>query len=279
LGVPVGLVASFDEASARDRIRACEPDLIVIGGGWPRLVPPDVVATARFGAINVHPSLLPAFRGTDVHRWQIAAGARRSGVTVHRVDDHFDSGAILAQESFEVGLRDSPQVLADRAAALSGRLVARIIEHWPPDAPAGSGPPDPPGPETALHGRWPWADSDFLAIDPAKSAVEIERFVRAATQESFTYHGAWIDVGGTAFIVRAASQHAAGMNMNARQGELSTIDGWPVLQCGDGALRLDRVQPRRPHPNRTRSMSGAAFARRVLRAQTFMCAHTSSRVD
>jgi phosphoribosylglycinamide formyltransferase 1 len=64
--------------------------------------------------INIHPSLLPAFRGLDTHARAIAAGARVHGCTVHFVEPELDSGPIIAQASVEVREDDTPEVLGAR---------------------------------------------------------------------------------------------------------------------------------------------------------------------
>ncbi len=98
---------SFQEVTHRDDkaltevLRKAEPDVVVIAGmGW--LMVEEALGVPRLGTINVHPSLLPAYRGAEPIFWQLFDGVTQSGVTVHLVDPAEDHGPVLRQESFPV---------------------------------------------------------------------------------------------------------------------------------------------------------------------------------
>jgi phosphoribosylglycinamide formyltransferase 1 len=105
--------AQWNDALA-ESIAAFRPELVVLAG-FMRILAPSVVR--RFRIVNTHPSLLPSFPGAHAVRDALAAGAQRSGVTVHWVDDGVDTGPVIAQ--LEV-----PVIAGDDEASLTARIQA-----------------------------------------------------------------------------------------------------------------------------------------------------------
>jgi phosphoribosylglycinamide formyltransferase-1 len=91
---------------------------LVCLAGYMRLLSKDFVRAFPNKIINIHPSLLPAFKGLDAQRQAIEYGVKISGCTVHFVDEALDHGAIIAQKTVDVKDEDTPESLA-----------ARILEH------------------------------------------------------------------------------------------------------------------------------------------------------
>lgn len=102
--------------------------------GYLRLVPEPVVAAFRRRMLNIHPALLPAFGGKGmyglrIHRAVLDAGCRVTGVTIHYVDEEYDSGTILAQWPVPVRPDDTPESLAARVLAVEHVLYPRAADH------------------------------------------------------------------------------------------------------------------------------------------------------
>jgi phosphoribosylglycinamide formyltransferase-1 len=112
--------AAFDRA-LDDALRAAGVDL-VCNAGFMRLLTPDFVEAWRDRQLNIHPSLLPAFRGLDTHERAIAAGVRISGCTVHFVRAEMDEGPIVAQAAVPVLPGDDAEALAARVLRAEHRL-------------------------------------------------------------------------------------------------------------------------------------------------------------
>ncbi|MBR5845175.1 MAG: phosphoribosylglycinamide formyltransferase [Rikenellaceae bacterium] len=113
-------------------LRARKIEWIVLAG-WMLLLPREIIEAYRGRIINVHPSLLPDFGGKGmfghhVHEAVIAAGCKRSGITIHLVDEHYDNGSILAQFECEVLPDDTPQTLEARIHELEYRHYPEQIE-------------------------------------------------------------------------------------------------------------------------------------------------------
>ncbi len=114
-------------AALRDR----GVDAIALAG-YLRKIPAAVVAAYRGSMVNIHPALLPAFGGKGlygrrVHEAVIEAGVQESGATVHFVDEEYDTGPILLQESVPVYPDDTPDTLANRVLAVEHSLYPRAL--------------------------------------------------------------------------------------------------------------------------------------------------------
>jgi len=99
---------------------------------WPYLIDRELAASARGAALNLHPSLLPKYRGPDPLQQQLAAGDRRFGVTLHLLDRQFDRGDIVAQaELADAGKHVDLEDLQWRCAELGALLFADALRAWP----------------------------------------------------------------------------------------------------------------------------------------------------
>ena len=132
-GVPTAAVAHTDFASREDFDRALmaaidahRPTLVVLAG-FMRVLTAPFVAHYEGRMINIHPSLLPSFRGLATHRQALAAGVRVHGATVHFVSSAVDGGAIIAQAVVAVRSDDTEQTLAARVLEQEHRLLPRCV--------------------------------------------------------------------------------------------------------------------------------------------------------
>jgi len=106
-------------------------DLVLLAG-YLKLIPTPVVRRYRYAMINIHPALLPnfggkGFYGEKVHRAVIESGVKITGVTVHFVDEHYDRGAVIAQEKVAVEPEDTPETLAKRVLKVEHRLLPKVV--------------------------------------------------------------------------------------------------------------------------------------------------------
>jgi len=95
--------------------------------GFMRILTPGFVAGWAGRMINIHPSLLPLFKGTHTHRQALDAGVRLHGCTVHFVVPELDAGPILAQAAIPVRQDDDPDSLADRVIVQERRLYPAVL--------------------------------------------------------------------------------------------------------------------------------------------------------
>ena len=118
---------SFDQA-LRERIENYRPGLIVLAG-FMRILGDDFVEYYRGRMLNIHPALLPKFRGLDTHARAIAAGEREHGASVHFVTPALDSGPVILQARVPVLASDDPDALAARVLRQEHRIYPLAV-RW-----------------------------------------------------------------------------------------------------------------------------------------------------
>ena len=235
--------ASLRTAETLDELRDLRPDLIVLAD-YGRLIPSAVLELPRFGALNLHPSLLPRHRGAAPVPAAIAAGDATSGVSLMRMDEGLDSGPLLAQREVALDGTETAPDLESRLAELGADLLAVCLPAWlegrlqaQPQATAGM---SLTRPLRRADGR----------LDAGRPARELERQVRALQP----WPGSFLESDGQRLIVwRAGVESGAA---SGARGDLLPFGETLALQTVDGLLRLDEVQPAG-----RRRMSGAEYRR------------------
>jgi methionyl-tRNA formyltransferase len=131
LGFEVYQPARIRDPEAVERIRRLEPDLLVVVA-YGQIIPPTVLAIPKYGAVNVHASLLPRHRGAAPVAHAILAGDRETGVTIMRMDEQLDHGPILAVRTTVIVAGEDAEALTARLASIGAELlvdtVARLEE-------------------------------------------------------------------------------------------------------------------------------------------------------
>ena len=116
---------AFD-AAIDERLRAAGAELVVLAG-FMRILSDGFVRGWEGKLINIHPSLLPAYKGTRVHERVIAANEAQSGASVHFVVPELDAGPVIAQVSLPVHPSDTPETLAGRVLAVEHKLYPEAL--------------------------------------------------------------------------------------------------------------------------------------------------------
>ncbi len=101
-------------------------DLVIVGT-WKERLKKEIFSVPTIGTVNVHPSLLPKYRGPNPYMQVILYGEKESGVTLHLVDENYDTGAILAQKKVEILPDDTSKELRERTVVAARALVADFI--------------------------------------------------------------------------------------------------------------------------------------------------------
>jgi phosphoribosylglycinamide formyltransferase-1 len=117
--------AAFDAALAAT-IDAYRPGLVVLAG-FMRILTPDFVEHYAGRMINIHPSLLPDFRGLNTHERVLRAGVKEHGASVHFVNNELDGGPVIMQARIPVRSDDTPKTLAARVQQREHRLYPRVV--------------------------------------------------------------------------------------------------------------------------------------------------------
>jgi methionyl-tRNA formyltransferase len=225
-----------------DAVLGLRPGLAVLADY--RQIVPRPILDLPHGALNLHPSALPRFRGAAPVSTTILEGDAETAVTIIRMDDGIDTGPVVASE--RVGLTGSETTpglearLADVAAALLDRTLAGWLDGSIAATPQ-------PGEGITLTRELTREDG---RLDPARPAATLERQVRAG----LPWPGSFVDAWGERLVVGSAS--VAPSAPGDVPGSLVRDGDRPALATADGRLVLDTVTPAGRRP-----MSGAEWLR------------------
>lgn len=107
-------------------LRKIEPEAIIVAA-YGQLLPRELLTLPKFGCINIHASLLPAYRGAAPINWAIIRNERETGNTIMLMDEGMDTGAILMQESIPIGPEDTAGALTEKLSSLGAKLITRAL--------------------------------------------------------------------------------------------------------------------------------------------------------
>ncbi len=128
LGLPVDQPETIRTREFYERIQGIHPDLMVVVA-YKHILPEKILNIPRLGAINLHASLLPKYRGPAPIPWAIINGDTETGVTVMRMDKGLDTGEILMSRSIPIHSDDTAESLKQRLSALSADLLKKVLEQ------------------------------------------------------------------------------------------------------------------------------------------------------
>jgi methionyl-tRNA formyltransferase len=223
LGIEVFQPKSVNSDEARERITAAQPDEVLICAFGALIKEPLL---SEHAMLNVHPSLLPRWRGAAPIERAIEAGDDLTGVTIMRPVAAMDAGPICLQRDEPIRPDDDYGTLAPRLAALSGELLVETLDTRPTCMPQ----------QEAGVTIAPKIESEERRLDPSTGPETLVRRVRALNP----HIGTWIELhGGDRLGVRRAQVAAE----SAAPGELVGVDGRLLWGCAGGALDLLVVQP------------------------------------
>jgi methionyl-tRNA formyltransferase len=260
--LPVWQTSSLKGTETEARLREVGAEAMALAA-FAALVPGNVLALAPLGILNVHPSLLPRWRGAAPIQSALLAGDTETGVSIIRLVQALDAGPVLLQERTAIAPEDDYLTLEPRLAAVGGRLLVRALA----ERPQGAAQDD----SAATYSRR--IERDDARIDwslPAERIWNQVRGYRAWPQAFTTFGGRQLKIlrawplgrdGGD--ILSAGEGFPAGRDQSPAQGTeiasagtVSVQGGVPVVQTGAGLLRLDEVQL-----EGKRAQSGADFLR------------------
>jgi len=107
-------------------LETLKPDVIAVAA-FGQILPPAVLALPRLGCVNVHPSLLPKYRGAAPINWAIINGEPKTGVTTYLMDEGMDTGPSLLAQEVEIGADETAEELGERLAYVGGDLVVEAV--------------------------------------------------------------------------------------------------------------------------------------------------------
>lgn len=224
-GIPVFEAANLAHAETSATLARLRPDVICVAC-FPHLLPVSLLTLPRLGALNLHPSLLPDYRGPAPLFWVFHDGLERAGVTVHAMDAGADTGPIVAQEPLTLPDGITYAAAERRCAQVGASLLVEALRQ----AMTGAWQAQPQPAGAGSTARLPRA-ADFV-VTPAWSARRAYNFIRgmAAWEQRVT-----LSAGGHVFTVRAALAYDAESTLPQpiqRHGERV------LVQCAPGVLTV-----------------------------------------
>jgi methionyl-tRNA formyltransferase len=239
LEIPVMQPPKLRAPDAMDQLRQWLPEVIIVAA-FGQILRPDVLSLPPHGCINVHASLLPRWRGAAPIQAALLAGDGQTGITIMKMDEGVDTGAILSQEALPIGPDDTAGSLAGQLSALGTGLLLKTL----PGYLTGEIKPRPQPGEGVTYAAMLKKEDGLL--DTARPAEELARRVRAFNPRP----GAFLPWNGQSLKVHMA--HAA--EGDSAPGDRLIEHGLPAVGTARGILVLDDVQP----PGR-KPMDGRAF--------------------
>lgn len=233
-GLPVEQPASLRTDEATRRLAQWRADIMVVVA-YGLLLPRSILETPRLGCVNIHASLLPRWRGAAPIQRAILAGDRMSGVTIMQMDVGLDTGPMLLERRTPIDERETAASLHDRLAELGAEAIVQALDALA----AGTAQPRPQPASGATYAEK--IRKEEAAIDWSKSAIEIDRQVRAFNPWPIA-ETRWN--GEQLRIWEALPEPASGSGESRTPGAvLQASAAGVVVATGAGALRILRLQP------------------------------------
>jgi methionyl-tRNA formyltransferase len=227
---------------ARDVLRAVKADLYAVAS-YGKIVPQAILDLPRLGALNVHPSLLPLYRGATPLQAQLRDGVETGGVSIIMMDAGMDTGDIVLQEKTAIRLDETFGELHDRFAEIGARLLAEAcaqVEVGTLKRTSQAGLADPEA--VAATVTRPLAKAD-LELDWRWSALHIVNFVRSLSPAP----AARAELAGLSVKILRAGLEVSGWTKLSIDPPPGTLVGHAgnaaVVTCGDGEVAIERLIP------------------------------------
>ena len=210
-------VATPPDASGKElrrQVRDAAPDLL-LSVYYGHRIPRSLRSIPPLGALNLHGSLLPRWRGRAPLPWAILAGDRQAGVTLHEMVHAMDAGDVHGREAFPVGPRDTATDLYARSVSAARALLRRVL----PLVEAGKSRPEPQD-----HGKATVAPPLLRERDLDRRAT-VERFDRVVRAFARPYPGARVPMGGDFAVIRSGEpgRRKGGITLPLADGEYTIL--------------------------------------------------------
>ncbi len=213
------------------RVKDYNPDLIIVAA-YGQIIPKNILEIAQLGSLNIHPSLLPKYRGPSPIQTAILNGEKTTGITLMLMDEKMDHGPIIAQKQTPIAPSDTYQTLEEKLALAGADLLIETLSQYL----QGKIKPKPQDESQASYTKILTRQDG--QINWQKSALEIERKVRAY----YPWPGTWTELDG--------------LRVKILKARVVAKEQPAALPTSQGYLFLELVQPAGKKP-----MTGQEFFR------------------
>ena len=171
-GLPVFQPESFREEETVEELRSLKPDVIAVVA-YGRILPQSVLDIPPCGCINIHASLLPAYRGSAPYQWAVLDGLKETGVSAMYLVRQMDAGDVIEVSKTPIGENETAGQLLDRLAVLGAQLLSKTLTRFKNGQQVTATPQDPEKVSFA-----PMLDKSMCPIDFNKTAQQVHDHVR-----------------------------------------------------------------------------------------------------
>lgn len=228
LGLPVRTPVSMKAPEEIEAFRALDLDAAVVVA-FGQILKREVLEAPRLGCFNLHASLLPRWRGAAPIQRAIMAGDAVTGVQVMRMSEGLDEGPVILSETTPIEWDDTAGTLTERLAGIGASLLPRALA-----AIERGGATETPQTGEPTYARK--ITPEEARIDWSRTAPEVDRHIRALSP----FPGAWFEAPSPKGPVRVKALMSQLSPAAGPDGEV--LDDKLLVACGDGAVRLTRVQ-------------------------------------
>lgn len=226
--------SSLKVAEAAQTLLSIDADAFVVVA-YGKLIPPTLLHAPRLGCINVHPSLLPAYRGPSPMQWAIAQGDTQTGVSIMLLDEGMDTGPILAQETIGIDDNETYDSLVRKVHTIGPRLLLETLDRL------GRGEVIPAAQDETQSSLTRLLEKEDGRINWHQSMVDIERKARA-------YHpwpGAWSvwNRAGKELRLKILFMKPADFRADVPPGTVTVKNNRLFVDAADGTMELCSIQP------------------------------------
>ena len=251
LGLPIFQPEKIKTSEGIQQLRALAPDSIIVVA-YGQILSRDILQLPSKGCINVHASLLPAYRGAAPIHWAVMSGELRTGVTTMLMDEGLDTGDMLLKEEVLISNEATTGEVHDKLATLGGKLLIDTLDELERGSLI-------PTPQTGESNYAPLLKREHEGIDWSRRAVDLHNQIRGLNP----WPGAFATFRGENLKIWRSTPFLQPDNPSelevfsqediAGPGQIIQVLGEGLLvQTGEGVLRILEVQPagKRPMPAR-----------------------------
>ena len=243
--IPVYQPEKMRDGTALAQIKALAPDILVVVA-YGRILPDDILAVPKYGAINVHASLLPKYRGSAPIQWAVLNGDRTTGVSTMYLAHEMDTGDVIYTQETEIGEYETSGQLFDRLKELGAELLVKTLE----DIEAGCAPRTPQDHAKASY---------VTMLDKSLSPIDWNNSPRAVLKHIYglqPWPVATMELEGAVYRVFAAAYTENRTDKTPGSVVSAGKEGIEIACAGGETLRITELQA----PGKKR-MNAADFLR------------------
>ncbi len=214
-----------------DELSVIKPDIIVVMA-YGRILKKDVLELPKHGCINLHASLLPAYRGASPIQWAVLNGEKETGITVMQMAEGLDSGDIIMTDRLSLDAKETAGSLTGKLACMAGPLLLKALDAIE----AGTATVTPQEEDKATYVTT--IDKSFGALDFTKDAVTLERMVRGL----YPWPGAFAFHNGKLIKFYDCEVSDVSLDGSLIPGRVNASKQGLFIETGSGSLKVNELQ-------------------------------------